>query len=405
MKLLLFGGTFDPPHNGHRNNLEAAIRLVQPDKVLVMPAGVPPHKHASSTPGDLRLKMCECFTDLGPFVELSDWEIRQAEKGAKSYTIHTLEMLQNTYPGAELYMSVGSDMLLTFAGGWYRWQDMLQMTTLVVQSRQDGDMTALRQAAKPLEDQGGRILFAQAEALPCASSDIRSGKYTPEQLEMLLPEKVRRIIAEEKLYQGCKDTAMTYEQAKKMVKKRLSEKRYKHTINVKKMAVKLAKKYGADQNKAAMAAILHDAAKEIPKSEMLQIFAKNAIMAENAAERPSPVWHGIAAAILAKTEWGIEDAEILSAIRCHTTGKAKMSLLDKIIYMADMTCAERDFPGVEELRELEMKDLDAALLLAFRQTIRFVEEGNGRMDPETVAAYEDLRDRMAAQKNQKGEQQ
>ena len=101
---------------------------------------------------------------------------------------------------------------------------------------------------------------------------------------------------------------MDYTAAKKLVKSRLSEKRWTHTKNVKKMAVKLAKRWGADPEKAAMAAILHDSAKEMPKQELLQIFADNAIMAESAPQRPSPVWHGIAAAILAETfiadRWG-----------------------------------------------------------------------------------------------------
>lgn len=85
---------------------------------------------------------------------------------------------------------------------------------------------------------------------------------------------------------------MTVDEAKALVKSRLSEKRYKHTINVKKMAVKLAKRYGADEEKAALAALLHDSAKELPKAEMLQIFADNAIIAKNAAKRPAPVCMG-----------------------------------------------------------------------------------------------------------------
>ena len=181
---------------------------------------------------------------------------------------------------------------------------------------------------------------------------------------------------------------MDYAEAKKLVKSRLSEKRWTHTKNVKKMAVKLAKRWGADPEKAAMAAILHDSAKELPKQELLQIFADNAIIAENAPARPAPVWHGIAAAILAQTSWGIEDPEILSAIRCHTTGKPDMSLQDKILYLADMTSAERDWPGVEALRALEMEDLDRALCEALKQSIDFVEEKGGALDPESVAAYE-----------------
>ena len=183
---------------------------------------------------------------------------------------------------------------------------------------------------------------------------------------------------------------MTVDEAKALVKSRLSEKRYKHTINVKKMAVKLAKRYGADEEKAALAALLHDSAKELLKAEMLQIFADNAIIAKNAAKRPAPVWHGYAASVLCQTQWGVTDPEILSAIECHITGKQNMSLLDKIIYMADMTSAERDWPGVEKLRKLEMKDLDAAMLAALKQTNGFVLSEGKPLDPESKAAYEDI---------------
>lgn len=193
---------------------------------------------------------------------------------------------------------------------------------------------------------------------------------------------------------------MKYEQAKKLVKKNLSEKRYTHTKNVKKMAVKLAKRWGADPEKAALAAILHDAAKELPKDKQLQIFAENAIIAENAPMRPTSVWHGIAAAILCETEWGVHDPEVLSAIRCHTTGKPGMSLLDKIIYMADMTSAERDYPGVEALREEEFEDLDMALLHALKRTVDFVKEKGGRLDDQSVAAYEDLCAQLGARAQQ-----
>ena len=144
---------------------------------------------------------------------------------------------------------------------------------------------------------------------------------------------------------------MTCEEAQELVKGRLSHKRYKHTINVKKKAVELARHYGADEEKAALAALLHDSAKELPREELLQIFADNAIMAKNAASRPAPVWHGIAAAILCATQWGVTDPQIISAIECHTTGKADMTLLEKIIYMADATSAERDYPGVDRLRQ------------------------------------------------------
>ena len=112
---------------------------------------------------------------------------------------------------------------------------------------------------------------------------------------------------------------------------------------------------------------------------------------KNAAKRPAPVWHGYAASVLCQTQWGVTDPEILSAIECHTTGKQNMSLLDKIIYMADMTSAERDYPGVEALRAEEMQNLDLALCHALEQSIAFVREKGNPLDPDTVAALDDAR--------------
>ena len=186
---------------------------------------------------------------------------------------------------------------------------------------------------------------------------------------------------------------MTEQKARRLAKKRLSAKRYQHTLNVRRMAVKLAKRWGADPEKAALAALLHDTAKELPREEMLQILNDNAIMAENAQNRPSPVWHGICAAILAQTQWGVEDEEVLSDIRCHTTGKPGMSLLDEIVFLADMTSAERDYPEVDYLRKLEKKDIHQAMREALEMNLHWLEESGKPVDEETRAALEDLRQR------------
>ena len=170
---------------------------------------------------------------------------------------------------------------------------------------------------------------------------------------------------------------MNQKQAKELVRSRLSDKRYEHTLNVKKMAVRLAKRYGVDEDKAALAALLHDSAKEISKDEMRELMRQYPQYAEGGEERPAPVWHGICAAILA-------------AIACHTAGKAGMSKLDKVVYLADMTSKERDWPGVGKLRKLEMKDLDAAMLAALKQTNEFVLSQGKPLDPQSAAAYEDI---------------
>lgn len=195
-KLLLYGGTFDPPHVGHLNNLRAVMDAVDPDKVLVMPAGTPPHKAASATPGELRLEMCRCFLSVDRRVELSRWEI---DRAGRSYTVNTLGMLHDAWPGARLYLALGSDMLFSFTA-WRQWRDILALATLVVQSRQGGDGADLYAAADALRAEGGRVIFAHAAPVPCASSRIRSGELSPQALRGVLPAEVRDVIRHHDLY-------------------------------------------------------------------------------------------------------------------------------------------------------------------------------------------------------------
>ena len=203
MKVLLYGGTFDPPHYGHLNNLRAAAARVCPDRVVVMPAGVSPFKQGTSAPGPLRVEMCGCFAELaremGFGLEVSGWEVEQAALGRRNYTVLTVEKLARENPGAQLYLAIGSDMLLSF-DGWHRWQDILRLAHLVVTSRHVGDDPELHAKALRLDPTGARILFAPVQALPMASSDIRTRLTAGEGCEAELPEAVRAVIRREKLY-------------------------------------------------------------------------------------------------------------------------------------------------------------------------------------------------------------
>ena len=208
MKTLLYGGSFDPPHNGHLNNLRAAAACVRPDRVVVMPAGLSPFKQHTAAPAALRLEMCGCFRQLAqgeeavtPQLEVSSWEIAQAEAGCRNYTVLTVEMLAAQDPEGELYLAVGSDMLLSFEG-WHRWQDILRIARVVVTSRDIGDAPALHAKAKLLDPSGGRILFAPVQALPMASSQLRARLAAGEECEAELPEEVRSVIRREGLYRN-----------------------------------------------------------------------------------------------------------------------------------------------------------------------------------------------------------
>ncbi len=182
---------------------------------------------------------------------------------------------------------------------------------------------------------------------------------------------------------------MTLQQARALAQENESPKRFAHTLNVEKMAVALAVQYGADPLKAALAALLHDVAKEFSRAELLRILQNNVIIAGDTHKSPAPVWHGVCAAILAQTQWGVTDAEVLSAIACHTTGKPNMGKLDKIIYLADMLCEERDFAGVAPLRALAYQDLDVATGACLAHTLHYLQQSGKLLDPLSLAAYQD----------------
>lgn len=196
-KVLVFGGTFDPPHLGHMGLLKAALNAVQPGKVLVIPASVPPHKAQSATPAPLRMQMCKCFLPLFENIEISDIEINRS---GKSYTFDTITQLEQENPGAQLYLCIGGDMLRTFTE-WYRYKELLKMVTLVAMCRQNDEAEEAEQAAKVLVEEGGRVIFAKGQVVQLSSTQIRAdiaaGK--PEALS-LVPPPADEIIKENGLY-------------------------------------------------------------------------------------------------------------------------------------------------------------------------------------------------------------
>lgn len=182
---------------------------------------------------------------------------------------------------------------------------------------------------------------------------------------------------------------MKREEALACVQEQLTEQRYIHTVGVMETAVKLAERFGADVKKAETAAIFHDYAKFRPKEEMKQIILDGGGPLE-VLDFHHELWHAPAGAALVKTEVGITDEDILSAIRFHTSGRPNMTPLEKVIYVADYIEPGRRFPGVEEVRTLAEEDLDLALIQALKNTITFLISKNQAVYPETVATYNAL---------------
>ena len=165
---------------------------------------------------------------------------------------------------------------------------------------------------------------------------------------------------------------MDNEKIKKILKERLSDKRYRHTLGCTETAEKLAKMLGADSQKAYTAGLLHDCAKELSLSEQLAYAEKCGYKPDRLTAMSSNLLHAPVSALMAKREFGIDDKEILEAIAYHTTGKENMTLLGKIVFSADMVEPNRDFPGVDELRKNIFSDFDKGLIEIFDCSISFV---------------------------------
>ncbi|GGE43364.1 hypothetical protein GCM10011391_22730 [Pullulanibacillus camelliae] len=183
---------------------------------------------------------------------------------------------------------------------------------------------------------------------------------------------------------------MTKDDAIKKVRELLPDARYEHTLRVAETAVTLAKQYGADQEKAELAGILHDIAKYFPEDELYRTISSHPEIPNVFLNYHSSIWHAPVGAVYVQEQLGLLDLDIYNAITYHTTGRAGMSLLEKIIFLADYIEPGRDHPGVEPVRKLANKSLDQAVSLALVNTINYLIERYSPVFPDTIAAYNDL---------------
>lgn len=170
------------------------------------------------------------------------------------------------------------------------------------------------------------------------------------------------------------------------LKRMLSEKRYQHSLSVCKTAVELSVRYGGDIEKAKIAGLVHDYAKELDKVILLKYVKQFDIMLDDVMKIQMELLHGIVGAEIVSAEFEIYDRDVLNAVRFHTTGRVNMSLLEKIIYLADYIEPTRNFKGVEDLRKVALSDIDKATLMAFDHTIQYVISQRKLLHPDTIHA-------------------
>ena len=381
MRTGIFGGSFDPVHTEHVELVRAAIRTLSLDRVFVLPARIPPHKRGRVLSADFhRVAMLnKAFADV-PQAVVDDYELRRE---GVSYSYLTCAHFAETYPQDTLYFLVGTDMLRDFPT-WKNPEEILKVCTLAVCDRAEksADWIEKERAAffarfsktfEVINYSAKSVSSTQARVLAAAGDDVSA----------LCGGAVAEYIARNRLYE--------IQNAHAALENETPERR-EHSLRVGIAAAKKAAALHIDETSAVTAALFHDCAKTLPlTSTLLQGFAP-----PQGAPLPVPpaVLHQFTGAYVAERVFKINDGDILNAIRYHTSGRAGMSLLEQLVFLADMVEDGRTYPGAEELRSLfyaERGSLDFTMLAALKETL-YLLEGRGKdIYPLTAQAYEYFR--------------
>lgn len=397
MKIGIYGGTFDPPHLGHMLAAAQIKELLRLDKLLLVPAKAPPHKDltsASASPED-RLAMTGLMAQgILPPGSAQAEECELSREG-KSYTVDTLELLAKRYPDDELWLLMGSDMFLSL----HTWRQPEKICALAGIC---GFTRTTAESAEPMREQAQRLqetygartaVVDLPEDIDVSSTQVRQllsgGK--DETAGKLLWCQVYGYILRKGLYQVRADLKhLSDAQLRAVSYSMMYAKRIPHVQGTEQEAVRLAQRWGADAELARRAAILHDCTKYYTVEEHFAICEQYGVELDRLERQSEKLLHSKTGAALACHVFG-EPKEVQAAIYYHTTGKGDMSLLEKILYLADYMEPHRDFPGVEKLRELAYQDLDAAVALGCEMSIREMEEKGREVHPNTCAALASLR--------------
>ena len=384
-RIAMFGGSFNPVHNAHMNLAAAFVKKLKLDKLLLVPTAQPPHKSGKDiASAQHRLNMCRLAAESVKKAEVSDIEI---VRSGTSYTVDTLRQLRELYPESELFLIMGADMYMTL-DTWKNPEEIFSLACLCTVPRNDDEAPELEEKEKQYSEMGARSVILDLKKLDISSTVIRELAYNDESFSKYVDPKVEKYIYANYLYMN-KET-INYGRFDKVLKARMGEKRYVHSVNVAEEAVRLAKKYGADADKARLAGTLHDITKETSPDEQLAIIESSNIEL-NGIERPSPkLWHAIAGAGFVRDVMGIDDEDVFNAIRYHTSGRANMSLLEKCVFIADFTGAERDYDGVDEMRALADKSLEEAMAFGLSFSISDLAKRRLAIDPNSLACYNEV---------------
>ncbi len=365
-KIAIMGGTFNPIHNGHLVAAEAVRQELDIDKVIFIPTGNPPHKETNPMYNEHRYLMTVFATVTNPQFEVSRVEL---DRPGKTYAIDTVKEIKKMYKVCKLYYITGADAIAQILT-WKNPKELLSQCCFVAVTRPGYDRSSLQETISNLEENyRGNIITLEIPALSISSTDIRNRVHSRKTIKYLVPESVEEYILKSDLYINDNSTP-EIDSINRRLHTTLTPKRFKHTQGVAEEAAKMAKRYGADEKKAYIAGLLHDCAKCIPTSEKLPLCKKYGVKLDDVLIKNPDLTHSFLGAKIAEKDYGIKDKDILNAIAYHTTGRADMSLLEKIIYIADYIEPNRKyFDGLDKARKLAYEDIDKTMVAILNNTI------------------------------------
>ena len=380
----IYGGTFNPPHIGHVQAAKQAVSALNLTKLLVIPDRIAPHKvipEGSPEPHQ-RLEMLHIAFANSPDIEVSDMELKRDNV---SYTFETILQLKDIYPDAQLVLCMGTDMFLSFHS-WKNPHIILENATLAVFYRGDRNERAKVELQKrEMEAQGFRVELVENDVIEISSTQMRR-LLAFRCAADFLPEGVLDYIREHRLYDTRTDWKnLPMDSLERIVISLLKPNRVAHVLGCRDTAVDLARRWGADETDAARAGILHDITKAIDGPLQLTLCGTYGKILSDFSKRYPKTLHALTGSMVAERIFG-ENKAVVSAIEHHTTGKADMNLLEKIIYVADYMEPNRNFPGVEKLRELAYTDITAALKLGLEMTLEHLKNQGNEVSPESREA-------------------
>lgn len=380
----IYGGAFNPPHVGHVRAAQYALSALQLDLLYVIPTCVSPHKEQpehSATPAQ-RLEMLNACLSATPGICVSDIEL---QRGGSSYTYETLEKIRGIYPEDELVLFMGTDMFLSFHT-WRHPEKILENASLAVFYRGQRDEEAAIEKQKTfLEERNAKIYLVENPVTEISSTDLRRMLIFGCSDEFL-PAEVSDYIRQKQLYGTDKSLHdLPMDRLEEVVVSLLKPNRVAHVLGCRDTAAELARIWGADEKDAARAGLLHDITKALDGVLQLTLCRSYGIMLDDFSVQNPKTLHALTGSLVAQRIFGENDA-VVSAIRSHTTGKADMNMLEKIIYVADYMEPNRNFSGVEQLRHLAHTDIDGALKMGLEMTLSMLREQGREISPESQQA-------------------